>query len=126
MQLEADDFGDQHRHRLAEHGRLGLDAADAPAEHAQAVNHRRVRIGADQRVGIGRLRGLPRRRRRHARQVFQIDLMHDAGVRRHDLEIAERFLAPAQEDVAFAVALKFQVGVGAEGERVPKSSTCTE
>ncbi len=44
--------------RLAEHGRLGLDAADAPAEHGEAVDHRGMRIGADQRVGIGDLDGL--------------------------------------------------------------------
>ena len=52
-QLEADHFGQQHRQRLAEHHRFRLDAADAPAEHGQAVDHGRVRIGADQRVGIG-------------------------------------------------------------------------
>ena len=32
---EADHRGDQHRERLAQHGRLGLDAAHAPAEHAR-------------------------------------------------------------------------------------------
>ena len=52
-ELEADDLGDEHRHGLAEHGRLGLDAADAPAEHAEAVDHRRVRVGADAGVGVG-------------------------------------------------------------------------
>jgi hypothetical protein len=52
-QLEADDFGDQHRDRLAEHRRLRLDAADAPAEHAEAVDHRGVAVGADAGVGIG-------------------------------------------------------------------------
>ena len=52
-QLEADDLRDQHRHRLAEHGRLGLDAADAPAEHAEAVDHGGVAVGADQGVGEG-------------------------------------------------------------------------
>ena len=55
-QLEADDARDEHRDRLAEHGRLGLDAADAPAEHAEAVDHRGVRVGADAGVGVGRRR----------------------------------------------------------------------
>ncbi len=41
-QLEADDLRDQHAHRLAQHGRLGLDASDTPAEDAQAVDHRGV------------------------------------------------------------------------------------
>ena len=31
-ELEADDLGDQHRYRLAEHGGFRLDAADAPAD----------------------------------------------------------------------------------------------
>ena len=53
--LEADHLGEQHRHRLAEHRRLGLDAADAPAEHGEAVDHGGVAVGADQRVGIGDL-----------------------------------------------------------------------
>ncbi len=57
-QLEADHLGDQHRDRLAQHRRLGLDAADAPAEHRQAVDHGRVAVGADQRVRDRR----PRRR----------------------------------------------------------------
>ena len=52
-ELEADDARDQHRHRLAEHGGLGLDAADAPADHAEAVDHRGVRVGADAGVGVG-------------------------------------------------------------------------
>ena len=50
-QLEADDLRHEHRERLAEHRRLGLDPADAPAEHAEPVDHRRVRVGADERVG---------------------------------------------------------------------------
>ena len=28
--------GDEHGDRLSEHGRLGFNAADAPAEHAQS------------------------------------------------------------------------------------------
>ena len=53
LEAEADDLRDEHRDRLAEHRGLGLDAADAPAEHAEAVDHRRVRVGADERVGVG-------------------------------------------------------------------------
>ena len=35
-----------------------------------------------------------------AREVLEVDLMDDAGVGRHDAEIAEGLLAPAQERVA--------------------------
>ena len=52
VELESDDARDQHRYRLAEHGRLGLDAAHAPAQHAQAVDHRGVRVGAHHRVRV--------------------------------------------------------------------------
>nr|GFD52665.1 hypothetical protein [Tanacetum cinerariifolium] len=46
-ELEADHLGDQHADRLAEHRRFRLDAADAPAEHAEAVDHGGVAVGAD-------------------------------------------------------------------------------
>ena len=51
-QMHADHIRRQKINRLAEHSRFGLDAADAPADDAETVDHRRVRIGADQRIGI--------------------------------------------------------------------------
>jgi len=39
----------------------------------------------------------------------------DAGIRWNDLEIAEGFLAPAEEGVAFDVALEFEFGIETEG-----------
>ncbi len=53
LDLEADHVRNQHRDGLAEHCGLGLDAADAPAQHAEPVDHGGVRIGADERVGVG-------------------------------------------------------------------------
>ena len=41
--------------------------------------------------------------------------MDDAGVRRHDLEVLERLLAPPEELVALAVALELELGVDREG-----------
>ena len=40
--------------------------------------------------------------------------MHDAGLGRHDAEVAKRRLAPAQEHVAFAVAVVLEIGVERE------------
>ena len=37
--------------------------------------------------------------------------MDDAGIRRHGLEVLQRFLTPAQEGVAFGVAFKLDLGV---------------
>jgi hypothetical protein len=78
-QAEADDFRQQHGDRLAEHGGFGLDAADAPAENAQAVDHGGVAVGADAGVGIGHdlvafilgPDGLA--------EIFEVDLVADAG-----------------------------------------------
>ena len=100
-QPEADDLRDEHRDRLAEHRRLRLDPAGAPAEDAQAVDHRRVRVGADERVR----ERLPVARLDDPRQVLEIDLVDDPGVRRHDAQAREGVLAPAQEGIALAVAL---------------------
>ncbi len=44
--VKAHDLRQQHVDRLAQHHGLGLDAAHAPAQHAQAVDHGRVAVGA--------------------------------------------------------------------------------
>ena len=112
---EADDLRDEHGDRLAEHGGLGLDAADAPAEHGEAVDHGGVGIGADQRVGIGDGAAVHLVGPHGLGEVFEVDLVADAGAGRHDAEIAEGGLAPAQEGIALAVALVFPVDVHLEG-----------
>ncbi len=111
VQAEADHLGQQHRQRLAEHRRLRLDAADAPAEHGEAVDHGGVAVGADERVGIGDLDRLAvallLRRPHRLGEIFEIDLMADAGAGRHDREVGEGLLAPLQEAVALLVLLVF-------------------
>jgi hypothetical protein len=103
--------------RLAEHDRLGLDAAHAPAQHAQAVDHGGVRIGTHQRVGHGRrvLLFAGCARQHHAGQVLQVHLMHDADAGRHDAQVVEGRLAPAQEGVTLAIALEFDLGIAGQG-----------
>ena len=51
------------------------------------------------------------------REIFEIDLVADAGAGRHDAEIVEGLLAPAQELVALAIALIFELDVLLEAER---------
>ena len=46
-----------------------------------------------------------------AREIFDVDLMDDAGVGRHDPEVAEGVLSPAQERVALLVARELELGV---------------
>ena len=109
MQLESDDFRNQHRYRLSEHCRFGLDSADAPAEYAESVDHRRVRIGADERVGIGGDLAVYRIHEHCLREILEVDLVDDSGVRGNDAEILQRLLAPAEKCVALLVALELEV-----------------
>jgi hypothetical protein len=99
---------------LTQHCGFRFDSAHAPAEHAQAVDHGGVRVRANDGVGIGAVAAFGVVVKNHATQVFEVDLVDDAGVRWHDFEIAESGLAPAQKGVAFAVALEFDLVVSRE------------
>ncbi len=90
VQPEPDDPWQQHRERLAEHDGFGLDAADAPAEDTEPVDHRGVRVGAEADVGIGPalVRG------DDAGQVLDVDLVHDPGAGRDDGEVVGGVCCP--------------------------------
>ena len=117
VQLEADHRGNQHRERLAEHGGFRFDAADAPAEHAEAIDHGGVRIGADQRIGkatrLPSCSALKTTRARYSRFTWW-QMPVSGGT---TLKFCRAFLSPAQEGVALDVALHFEVGVEGEGVR---------
>ena len=117
MKFETDDIGNQHDQRLAEQSRFGLDPAHAPADHSEPVDHRRVRIHADERVREGECSAVLLGAENHLAQVFEIHLMADASVGRDDSKIAEGFLSPAQKGVALDIALIFDLGVEMEGLR---------
>jgi hypothetical protein len=108
LELEADHLRQQHGHRLAEHGGLCLDAAHPPTQHAQPVDHGGVRVGADQRIGVGQGPALDVAGEDHRRQVLEIHLVHDAGARRNGAKVFECGLAPAQELVALLIALELE------------------
>ena len=110
-ELEAHHLRNQHRGRLAEHRGLGLDPADAPAEHADAVDHRGVAVGAEHGVREGEHFAVDFTRHHDAGEIFQVDLMDDAGIGRHDLEVLQGGLAPAQEAVTLHVALELDLAV---------------
>ena len=117
-QLEADNARDQHGDGLAEHCCLGLDAADAPAEHAQAVDHGGVGVGADAGVGVGAQHAVHFTRHDGAGQVLDVDLVHNAHSRGNDLEVIKCRLAPAEELVPLAVALVLDLHVALQGAGV--------
>ena len=85
---------------------------DAPTHHSQSVHHRRMRVGADERVGICERAAVGcLRRHDDTRQIFEIHLMDDAGIRRDDAEVVERVLSPAQKRVALLIARELELGV---------------
>ena len=67
-----------------------------------------MRVGADHGIRVGHPSFLAED---HAGEVFDVDLMNNAGIRRHNLEVVECGLAPAQEGVAFLVAVELDLGI---------------
>jgi hypothetical protein len=110
-QVHADDVGGEEVERLAEHAGLGLDAADAPADDAEPVDHGGVRIGADQGVRVQELAAA----QDAAGEVLEVDLVDDADAGRDHVEAVEGGGAPLQEFVALAVATKLDRHVAGEG-----------
>src|SRR5579859_3480046 len=114
FQFESDHLRQEHRDRLAEHAGLGFDSADAPTDDAESVDHGGVRIGTHDGVGIGERWRLPRITKHHGGEIFEIYLVHDAGVGRHHAEVLKRFLAPAQEGIALLIALELEQRIDTE------------
>ena len=96
-QAKTNDLRDEHGDGLAQHGRLGLDAAHAPTQHADAVDHGGVRVRADHGVRVGGELAIPVRAEDDPRQTLEVHLVDDACVGRHHGEVAEGALAPLEK-----------------------------
>ncbi len=107
VQMYPDHVRHEDADRLAEHRRLGLDAAHAPSDHAEAVDHGGMRVGADQRVREVDAIALPDR----PGQMLEIDLMHDAVAGRDHGQGREGLFPPLDEAVALGVARELQAHV---------------
>ena len=110
-EFDADDLRQAHPDRPPEHHRFGLDAADAPAEHAEGVDHGGVAVGADQGVGEGEaVLGVD-----HRREFLKVDLVQDAVARHDHVHVVEGALRPGHEGEALGVAARFVGHVLGEG-----------
>ncbi len=67
-------------------------------------------VGADQRVGEDQ----PVAAMHAGGEVFEVDLVHDADSRGHDLEAVEGLHAPLHEGIALAIAPEFELHVEVE------------
>src|SRR5690606_1323045 len=73
--------------------------------------HRGVAVGAEHGVRERQQSAVDLALHHHAGEVFQVDLVDDAGVGRHHLEVFQCLLTPAQEAVALCVALELDLAV---------------
>ena len=111
-----DDFRLKLVERLAEHDGLGLDAADTPSEHPDAVDHGCVAVGADDgvrkddRCATFLLAG------DHRGEKLEVDLVNDPGAGGNDAEVFEGALGPTEQGVPLAVSLVFQIHVLGESD----------
>ncbi len=88
--MHADHFRRKKINRLPEHSRFCFDSADAPTDHAESIDHGRVRVRSDECVGKINAVAFE-----HAfREIFEIHLVHDADAGRHELESFKRLLSP--------------------------------
>ncbi len=110
----ADDARHRQADRLPEHRGRRLDAADAPAEHAEPVDHRRVAVHPDEAVGKREPAAVPLGAGDDLRQVLDVDLMDDAVARRHHAQIVELRHRPLHDAEPLAVALQLRVEVARE------------
>src|SRR5690606_11512539 len=103
--VDADDLGREEVNGLTEHAGLGVNAAHAPADDADTVDHRGVRVGADEGVGVVEVALM-----QHALgEVLKVHLMDNADARRDNAEGLKSLLAPLEELVALAVPLELHV-----------------
>lgn len=113
-EVHADNFRRLEANRLSEHSCFRLDAADAPADDADAVDHCRVRVRSDDGI---RVENRSRGRfffKNNAREIFQIHLVADPDGGRHDGKRFERALPPLEQFVALGVAGKILFDVFAK------------
>jgi len=102
LELHADHLRQDHRDVLTQHHGLSLDAAHAPAEHAEPVDHGGVRVGADNGVRLEHIVDV----HDSAGQLLEVDLVHDSGSRGHNEHVLEGGLPPLEELEALLVAFE--------------------
>ena len=92
-QAAADDAGNEQRDAFSQHGSGGFDAADSPAEDAERVDHRGVRVHADEAVGEGFGAGSGGAGGNDGGEVFEVQLVDNAVAGGNDAQVVVLRLA---------------------------------
>jgi len=118
-EFDADDARYPDHEGLPERCGGGLDAADAPPGDTERIDHRGVRVGADQRIQGRHAQAVGFGGGDHRRQDLEVQLVTDADPGRNDAEPGDALLGPAQEPVAVVVTHVLEVDVPARRGGVP-------
>ena len=103
--MDTDDFRRFKIDRLTQHAGLSLNAANAPADDAEAIDHGGVRVRADEGVGVEEILFI----KYDSSQVLQIYLVYDSNSWGHNAESFKCLLTPFEELIALTIALKFDL-----------------
>ena len=106
-QMHADDVRREEIDGLSQHRRFGFDTTDAPADHAQAVDHRRMRIRSHQTVRVVDAVSFPNA----FRQVLEIHLVANSNARRNNAKAIECLHAPLEKLISRVVSLELHLHV---------------
>ena len=113
--FEADNLGEHHRDLLSEHDRLSLNASDTPTDDTKTIDHGRVRVSANNRIGIEDTILLED----NPGEPLKVNLVDDTVARRDDSEVGEGRFAPLQEGKALAVPVEFDFFIAVLGILCP-------
>ena len=69
---------------MSEHCRFGFNAAHAPTQNAETIDHRSVRIGADKSVGISCAMAVRLVNKNYAGEILEVNLVDDSGIGRNN------------------------------------------
>ncbi|MNO78679.1 hypothetical protein D3C76_698270 [compost metagenome] len=109
---DTDHFREADRYRFTHHGGLPFQPTNAPAQHTNGIDHRRVAVGGDHVVRVEQ--ALPVRCATFPNDLGQrlhVHLVNDAGTRWDHTKVVQALLSPFDETVALAVAAEVDVQV---------------
>ena len=109
---ELDHGGNEHRYGLTEGGGLSFDAADAPAENAQAVRGRRVGVGSHKRVKANDVSCGHRVGCDDLAEALYVELVADATSWGDDLDVLKRPARPFEKGEALGITSGLELLVG--------------
>jgi hypothetical protein len=128
LEPELDDFRHEHRDRLAKRCRLCLDAADAPAHAADAIDRGRVGVRADKRIEARHLPlALPERiGADDLREALHVELVADALCRGTTFTFSKERLAHFRKAKRSRLRSASMRSFSARAPAHPASSAITE